>query len=82
MQAFVGSLVGRGAQKGVFINTSNFAQTARQYAAGIPHKVILMTETNLPHYDFDTGSAFGVFIRSSLRRSIWITSASLKTDTA
>ena len=42
VQAFVGSLVGRGAQKGVFITTSNFAQTARQYAAGIPHKVILI----------------------------------------
>src|SRR4051795_6099390 len=42
VQAFVGSLVGRGAQKGVFITTSTYAQTARQYVATIPHKVILI----------------------------------------
>src|SRR3954454_19918250 len=42
VQAFVGSLVGRGALKGVFITTSSFAQTARQYAASVPHKVILI----------------------------------------
>ena len=47
LQAFVGSLVGRGAHKGVFITTSVFAQTARQYVASVPHKIVPQIELRL-----------------------------------
>ncbi|MSP53334.1 MAG: restriction endonuclease [Gammaproteobacteria bacterium] len=39
---FVGSLVGRKANKGVFITTSSYTKDAIQYAADVQHKVILI----------------------------------------
>ena len=42
IQSFVGALAGQQAQKGVFITTSEFAETARDFARKIPQKVILI----------------------------------------
>jgi restriction system protein len=42
VQAFVGSLVGHSASKGVFVTTSTFAQTAREYAAAVPQRIVLI----------------------------------------
>jgi len=42
VQSFVGALAGKQAHKGVFITTSDFAQTAFDYAKAIPQKVILI----------------------------------------
>lgn len=43
IQGFVGSLIGAGATKGVFITTSRFSQNAIDYAAGVQNfKVILI----------------------------------------
>jgi restriction system protein len=42
IQAFVGSLEGRHASKGVFITTSNFTEEAKEYAESIAKKVILI----------------------------------------
>jgi len=42
IQAFVGALAGVGASRGVFITTSSFTRHARDYAAGIPQRVILI----------------------------------------
>jgi len=42
IQNFVGALAGKQAQKGVFITTSEFAQSATDYAAAVPQKVILI----------------------------------------
>jgi restriction system protein len=42
IQSFVGALAGRQAHKGIFITTSDFADTARNYAKSIPQKVILL----------------------------------------
>lgn len=43
IQGFVGSLMGMGATKGVFITTSYFSDYARQYAANVPNlRVILI----------------------------------------
>lgn len=42
VQGFVGSLVGFGATKGVFVTTSSFSSGAREYARHIPQRVILI----------------------------------------
>ncbi len=43
IQAFVGSLIGRGATKGVFITTSSFSAPAREYAENMQtHKIVLI----------------------------------------
>ena len=42
VQAFVGSLVGHGANKGVFVTTASFSQHAREYAQTVPQSVILI----------------------------------------
>jgi restriction system protein len=47
IQSFVGALAGQQANKGVFITTSDFAQTATDYARGLSQKVILIDGTRL-----------------------------------
>lgn len=42
IQGFVGSLVGLGATKGVFVTTSTFSKLAQDYAKGLQHRVILI----------------------------------------
>jgi restriction system protein len=42
IQSFVGALVGKHATKGVFITTSDFHTTAKEYARSVQHKVILI----------------------------------------
>lgn len=47
IQSFVGALAGQQATKGVFITTSDFAQTAFDYAKSVQQKVILIDGTRL-----------------------------------
>jgi len=47
IQSFVGALAGQQAHKGIFITTSDFAETARNYAKSIPQKVILVNGNRL-----------------------------------
>ena len=47
IQAFVGALHGVSASKGVFITTSKFSQGAKDYAANIPTRTILIDGTRL-----------------------------------
>lgn len=42
LQAFTGALHGRGANKGVFITTSHFSRNARDYAANLPTRIVLI----------------------------------------
>lgn len=42
IQAFIGALHGFGASRGVFITTSTFTQQAREYAASIPTRIVLI----------------------------------------
>lgn len=42
IQSFVGALAGRQAHKGVFITTSDFHKSARDYARNLSQKVILI----------------------------------------
>ena len=54
IQAFVGSLVGFGATKGVFVTTSTYTSGAREYVRHLPQRVILidgerLTELMIEH---------------------------------
>lgn len=42
IQAFAGSLIGFGANKGVFVTTSSFSKHAQDFASGIPQRIILI----------------------------------------
>ena len=42
IQSFVGALAGKSANKGIFITTSEFSDTAIEYAKNISQKVILI----------------------------------------
>lgn len=47
VQGFVGSLVGLGASKGVFVTTSSFTKGASEYAYNLPQRVILIDGNRL-----------------------------------
>jgi restriction system protein len=47
VQGFVGSLVGLGATKGVFVTTSGFSKGAVEYAYNLPQRVILIDGNRL-----------------------------------
>lgn len=42
LNAFVGSLTGEGASKGVFVTTSRFTQGARDYIKRVQHRIVLI----------------------------------------
>lgn len=42
LQAFVGSLTGEGATKGVFVTTSDFSREARDYLNRVQHRIVLI----------------------------------------
>lgn len=42
IQKFAGSLIGMGAKKGVFLTTASYSRHAREYAAGLPQRIILI----------------------------------------
>lgn len=47
IQAFVGSLVGLGASKGVFVTTSSFSQQARDFVRHLSQRVVLLDGNDL-----------------------------------
>jgi len=57
IQNFVGALVGKHAQKGVFITTSDFHRNAIEYARSVQHKVILIDGQRLAELmiEYDVG---------------------------
>jgi restriction system protein len=57
IQKFAGALQGRRARKGVFITTSDFSREAREFAAAIDNKLILIDGEELAEYmiDFNVG---------------------------
>lgn len=61
IQGFVGSLVGFGASKGVFVTTSTFSQHAKEYAAGLQQRIILIDGRRLAELMIE----FGVGVRVS-----------------
>lgn len=61
IQGFVGSLVGLGANKGVFVTTSSFSAPAVEYARGLQQRVILIDGARLSELMIE----FGVGVRVS-----------------
>jgi restriction system protein len=61
VQGFVGSLVGQGASKGVFVTTSTFSRQALDYAKSLQQRVILIDEARLT----ELMTEFGVGVRVS-----------------
>ena len=47
LQAFVGSLTGEGANKGVFVTTSDFSKDARDYLNRVQHRIVLINGERL-----------------------------------
>lgn len=47
LQAFVGSLTGEGATKGVFVTTSDFSKEARDYLNKVQHRIVLVNGDRL-----------------------------------
>ena len=47
LQAFVGSLTGEGANKGVFVTTSDFSKEARDYITRVQHRIVLINGDRL-----------------------------------
>lgn len=47
LQAFVGSLTGEGANKGVFVTTSDFSKEAREYMNKVQHRIVLINGDRL-----------------------------------
>jgi restriction system protein len=61
VQGFVGSLVGLGANKGVFVTTSSFSRQASDYATGLQQRVILINGPRLTELMIE----FGIGVRGS-----------------
>lgn len=61
MQVFVGSLVGHGATKGVFVTTSTFSGQAQDYVKHLAQRVILIDREWLT----DLMIEYGVGVRVS-----------------
>jgi restriction system protein len=61
VQGFVGSLVGFGANKGVFVTTSTFSKQALDYAKGLQQRVILIDGERLTELMVE----FGVGVRTN-----------------
>jgi len=57
IQQFVGALQGKRARKGIFITTSEFALTAKEYVRNIENKVVLIDGAMLVALMFDHGVA-------------------------
>ncbi len=55
IQKFAGALQGKRARKGIFITTSRFCDTARQFVANIDSKIILIDGQQLAGYMIDFG---------------------------
>jgi len=57
IQSFVGALAGKQANKGVFITTSDFKKTAKEYAEDVSQKVILINGERLAELmiEYDVG---------------------------
>jgi restriction system protein len=55
IQKFAGALQGQRARKGIFITTSAFTKEARDFAAAIETKIILLDGKTLADLMFDHG---------------------------
>ncbi|NLP12871.1 restriction endonuclease [bacterium] len=52
---FAGALQGKRARKGIFITTSRFCDTAKDFASNLENKIILIDGEQLAQYRIDFG---------------------------
>ncbi len=55
IQKFAGALQGKRARKGIFITTSRFCETAKDFASNLENKIILIDGEQLAQYMIDFG---------------------------
>lgn len=67
VQAFIGSLEGLRARKGVFITTSTFSRDAREYVDRIEKRVVLIDGQELAQLMFEAGVAVTVSARYEVK---------------
>jgi len=60
VQAFVGSLVGFGATKGVFVTTSNFSAPAADFVRHLPQRIVLIDGDRFADLMIEHGVGFRV----------------------
>lgn len=68
IQAFAGSLIGFGANKGVFVTTSSFSEQAREFAKAIPQRIILIDGEMLTSLMLDNNVGVRVHRALDLKR--------------
>ncbi|HTO42018.1 MAG TPA: restriction endonuclease, partial [Rhizomicrobium sp.] len=68
VQAFVGSLVGHGASKGVFVTTSTFSSQARDYVKHLTQRVILIDGERLTDLMIEHGVGVRVSRKIEFKR--------------
>jgi len=68
VQAFVGSLVGHGATKGVFVTTSAFSAQAREYVKHLAQRIILVDGERLADLMIEYGVGVRPFRRIEFKR--------------
>jgi len=68
IQQFVGALQGKRARKGIFITTSVFAQTAKDYVKTIDNRVVLIDGAALASLLFDYGIGVSEAKRYTVKR--------------
>lgn len=68
VQAFAGALQGQRATKGVMITTSDFTRDARDYARGIPTRIVLIDGQRLAEMMIDHGVGVSVEATYTVKR--------------
>lgn len=68
IQGFVGSLVGLGATKGVFVTTSSFSTPAAEYVRHLPQRVILIDGERLTELMIEHGVGVRVSRTIAMKR--------------
>ena len=68
IQGFVGALAGKQASKGVFITTSHFANSAKEYANSVPQSVVLIDGSRLAELMIEHNIAVSVSERYVLKK--------------
>ncbi|MCW1843895.1 restriction endonuclease [Prosthecomicrobium hirschii] len=68
VQGFVGSLVGFGATKGVFVTTSSFTKAAIDYARNLPQRVVLIDGEQLTALMIEHGVGTRLHSRIDIQR--------------
>jgi restriction system protein len=68
VQQFAGALAGQGAQKGIFITTSNFTEDARNFVAKVNSKIVLIDGEQLANLMIDHGVGVNTTVTYEIKR--------------